>query len=754
MRSARRTAWPGVFGALGALLVFVAPALAQEERGRRLALVVGNDAYVGQPVLQNAVNDARAVASALEDVGFAVTTVEDATRASLVEALDTFAGSLRSTDVALFYFAGHGVQVDQANYLIPTDYTGTSATSLRLNALSAAFVEEELRRARVAMLVFDACRNNPYRGFRTSGGGLAPMEPRGTLIAYAAGSGQVAADAAPGAANGLFTAKFVEALQAPGLGASELFRRVRREVYAASMEQQFPAVYDGLLADFVFRPAGVSAAAAQAALNLDRNVRRRIQRALAAAGFDPGPPDGVFGAATRASIRAWQTARGSAPTGYLDAASVAVLQPVGATPPGTDRESERTRLAAFLGRDLSASEWDENGWTDLHYAAVLDLPDVVRELLANGTSVDAKLYVDGEPISDRILGTLPEISSRATLYISRRHGQTPLQLAALFDARRAVAALLQSGANIQATNVWGATPLHHAAVADAAEAAIELIGRGADIHSSHDDGSPLHAAASGNAREIIELLLDRGANLHATNGSGATALHEAAYSNSREVAELLLDRGLSLHSTSGSGRTALHYAAMGGALEVAELLIDRGASVQATDSEDYTPLHFAAIIDDNGLEVAELLLDHGANVDVTTGYGDTPLHGAAVLSRLEVMRLLLDRGATVDATEVSNRETPLLEAVRRGADAEVVELLLDRGAHIEAKTNRGYTPLHYAAYWNHRELADRLLASGADVNATAEGRTPLAMVGLQLQNGGADDENGAMRALLLQYGAR
>ena len=222
--------------------------------GRRVALVVGNDAYQAQGALANAVNDARAVANALTEVGFSVTKLEDTTRSQLTDALGDFARSLRDDDVALFYFAGHGVQVNQENYLLPTDYAGQTATALRLDAIRALDVQEMLRPARVAMLVFDACRNNPYRGGRSGGTGLAPMEARGTLIAYAAGAGEVAEDA-PASVNGLFTGKFVEALAVPGLTATELFRSVRRDVYAASNAEQWPAVYDDLLSDFVFRSA-------------------------------------------------------------------------------------------------------------------------------------------------------------------------------------------------------------------------------------------------------------------------------------------------------------------------------------------------------------------------------------------------------------------------------------------------------------------------------------------------------------------
>ncbi len=102
--------------------------------------MVGNDAYTDQSVLWNAVKAARAVASALGEVGFAVTWVENADRARLMSALSAFARSLRSDDVALFHFAGHGVQVDQENYLMPTDYTGPTASALRFDAVSASDV--------------------------------------------------------------------------------------------------------------------------------------------------------------------------------------------------------------------------------------------------------------------------------------------------------------------------------------------------------------------------------------------------------------------------------------------------------------------------------------------------------------------------------------------------------------------------------------------------------------------------------------
>lgn len=243
--------------------------------GRRLALVVGNESYAESPLF-NPVNDARAVSAALTDVGFSVTRLEDATRMEMASAITTFAATVHDDDVALFYYAGHGMQVDMENYLIPTDYRGRSEAAARLQGISASEVQDALASARVAMLVFDACRNNPYRGTR-GGAGLAPMEARGTLIAYAAGAGEQASDE-PEAENGLFTAQFLSALREPGLTATELFQRVRREVHAASKERQWPAVYNDLLADFVFRePASSLADATETPSGERRAAETRLE---------------------------------------------------------------------------------------------------------------------------------------------------------------------------------------------------------------------------------------------------------------------------------------------------------------------------------------------------------------------------------------------------------------------------------------------------------------------------------------------
>jgi hypothetical protein len=219
---------------------------------RKLALVIGNDSYPRAQLL-NARNDARSVAKALQELGFVVTTVEDATREQLVSAVDKFGDALRPTDVAWFFYAGHGLQVGGENYLIPVDFTGNSQTTVRLSALPVTELQTAFSKAQVSVVVLDACRNNPVLAARGSGSGLAPIEARGSLVAFSTGAGQIASDD-DGSGNGLFTNELLRVLKQPGLSVRDMFFRVRQRVFEASSGQQFPAVYDGLLGNFVLRP--------------------------------------------------------------------------------------------------------------------------------------------------------------------------------------------------------------------------------------------------------------------------------------------------------------------------------------------------------------------------------------------------------------------------------------------------------------------------------------------------------------------
>ena len=224
------------------------------QRERRLALVIGNDAYASGARLQNARNDARAVAAAFRVLGFTTKLIEDADRATLSRAVADFAETLQPADVAFFYYAGHGVQIGGDNFLIPTDFTGDTPTATRLGAVSATDLQNAFGKARVSVMILDACRNNPFTAQRGGSGGLAPMEARGSLVAFATGAGQTASDN-PGARNGLFTQELLKELSSPNQTIRDMFYHVRQRVFAASQGKQFPAIYDGLLGDVVLASA-------------------------------------------------------------------------------------------------------------------------------------------------------------------------------------------------------------------------------------------------------------------------------------------------------------------------------------------------------------------------------------------------------------------------------------------------------------------------------------------------------------------
>ena len=187
----------------------------------RVALVIGNASYVDAP-LRNPVNDANAMATALNDYGFDVVKVVDATNKQMQMAVVKFAGKLGPDVTSVFYYAGHGVQVDGANFLVPVGAELDSELSFSFEALDVRHVLNAMENAgsRLNLVILDACRNNPFeRRLRGQSNGLAAIDAAsGTLIAYATAPGSVAADG--DGKNGLYTEALLGALEEPGLQVS------------------------------------------------------------------------------------------------------------------------------------------------------------------------------------------------------------------------------------------------------------------------------------------------------------------------------------------------------------------------------------------------------------------------------------------------------------------------------------------------------------------------------------------------------
>jgi hypothetical protein len=232
-------------------------ALRQE---RRVALVVGNAAYKNQP-LANPVNDATDVASTLTGMGFETTLIRDATLAQMRNATRQFADAAASSDVALIFFAGHGIEAKGRNYVIPVGAEIKHEYELEDQAYDAGRWLDMLEglktgsRQRVNIVILDACRNNEFaRSWRSSSRGLARMDaPTGTFVAFATAPGKVAADGARGQRNSPFTKSLLRAIQSPDTPIELMFKEVRRMVVEETNNEQVPWDNSSLVGDFAFR---------------------------------------------------------------------------------------------------------------------------------------------------------------------------------------------------------------------------------------------------------------------------------------------------------------------------------------------------------------------------------------------------------------------------------------------------------------------------------------------------------------------
>lgn len=241
------------------MAVLVGALLTQTQAAeRRIALVIGNATYRDAP-LSNPPNDARDMTAALRRTGFEVIELIDGTQKEMNRAIAKFGERLSSDSVALFYYAGHGMQVRGKNYLIPIDAQITNETSIRVESVDVDGVLDQLGSSELNVVILDACRNNPFeRRFRSLGGGLAQMDaPKGSLIAYATAPGKIAADG--DGRNGLFTQALLKQMQTPGLTIEQVFKNVRREVARATRDNQIPWESSSLTGDFYFIPAGRAA---------------------------------------------------------------------------------------------------------------------------------------------------------------------------------------------------------------------------------------------------------------------------------------------------------------------------------------------------------------------------------------------------------------------------------------------------------------------------------------------------------------
>ncbi len=260
-------------GFLWLALMFAPVAVAPAAAEVRVALVVGNGAYVNTARLANPLNDARDIAAALKARGFAVVEAYDADKRKLDEAVRAFAERLTKADVALFFFAGHGLQVGLQNFILPVDAKLARERDLEFEAVKLEFVLRQMeidREGKISIVILDACRDNPLarnlassmgtrstaigRGLATAPAGL------GTFIAYSTQPGNVALDG--DGRNSPFAAALLKHMPVPGRNLPALLIEVRKDVVAATKGQQVPWDHSALTADFSFVQGASPAAVA------------------------------------------------------------------------------------------------------------------------------------------------------------------------------------------------------------------------------------------------------------------------------------------------------------------------------------------------------------------------------------------------------------------------------------------------------------------------------------------------------------
>ena len=291
-----------LLGLVAPLLILSLPA----EAAKRVALVIGNNDYKNVPKLQKAVNDARTMGETLKQLGFSVMLAENQNRQAFSETLLAFDQAVEPGDTAFFFYAGHGFEIAGQNFLLPTDVPAATEGQEELvrdaSVLADRIIERlQNKKVRTAILVFDACRNNPFERAGTrgvaGGGGLAPMTqlPEGVFSVFSAGPRQTALDRLSNNdsnPNSVFTRTFAKELLQPGENMVQVAQHTRRivsEMAETVNHKQIPVYFDQMVDD-VFLNGAEKAQQAEAAKSSEKPADPPKQVAALSPAAIPRPP--------------------------------------------------------------------------------------------------------------------------------------------------------------------------------------------------------------------------------------------------------------------------------------------------------------------------------------------------------------------------------------------------------------------------------------------------------------------------------
>jgi type VI secretion system VasD/TssJ family lipoprotein len=293
MSRRRMLAWLGLAPLLGLGMGRAAHAQAAP---RRVALVIGNARYAQAP-LANPENDARLIASTMQALGFAVELHTNLATRDFKRVLRDFGRRMEDDDIAsVFFYAGHGMQIERRNYLLPVDLNLRDEGEVKDEAID---VEDALLsrinrvRPQARIFIIDACRDNPFteRARSARASGLAEMAAPGALIAFSAAPGRTAEDGPPGT-NSIYTRHLAQQMRAQGVEVEDMLKNVRIQVLRETQERQIPWVNTSMVVNFVFNPAGAVAVAMAPAAS-----------SPAAAASGPGKPAKTAGSDASRNLR-------------------------------------------------------------------------------------------------------------------------------------------------------------------------------------------------------------------------------------------------------------------------------------------------------------------------------------------------------------------------------------------------------------------------------------------------------------------